>query len=106
MVGQADIIRFLNASDVKATCSACGKNDWAVSRGDSVSDDDSAPHVHLLPFEYGRTILGGGLSYPAAILTCMSCGFIQMHSLQVIQRWLKEREEEKRHKPESAAHDE
>ncbi len=105
MVGQADIIRFLSSVGVKAACSACGKNDWSVSRGGDHSQEvDSSPHVHLLPYFDGVNLLNGQ-SYPATILVCMNCGHIQMHSLQVIQRWLKAREEEKRHKPESAAQD-
>lgn len=71
-----ELSNFFTARGVDRDCPACGfDGQWARIEGDS---DLEIPTMHV------------GTSIPVAAVLCQNCGFVRMHSLDVIRHLLVE----------------
>lgn len=67
----------------KSSCSRCGNNEWDVS----ASPPDAVTGIRI------NAVSRAGKSLeqfvPAVVTTCVTCGLIQMHAMEVLHKWWK-----------------
>lgn len=88
-ISAEDLSAYFEAKGVRDDCPMCRTSDWSIAPVQGLDGEQEAGEVSL---ELVVSMVKCNAWIPVLPLTCQNCGFVRMHHVHWIQKWLAERD--------------